>query len=115
RPDPHHLSLHDALPICYVTPLLSSDVTSTTSQDRIDVPLVSSVHGEAVLLDEEGAPLTEPRTMEPGTQELFALEGLVPGENTVTARLDPAEEQPQHDGKEGLESTDPHATEQTFS
>lgn len=102
-------------PTRYVTPRLSSDVTSTTSQDRIDVPLVSSVHGEAVLLDEEGAPLTEPRTMEPGTQELFALEGLDPGENTVTARLDPAEEQPQLDDNEELESTDPVEIELTFT
>ena len=79
------------------------------------MPLVSSVHGEAVLLDEEGAPLTEPRTMEPGTQELFALEGLDPGENTVTARLDPAEEQPQLDDNEELESTDPVEIELTFT
>src|SRR5699024_2282730 len=94
-------------PTRYVTPRLSSDITSPTSQVLFDVPLVSSAHGEAGLRDEDGEQLTDPRVMEPGTQELCAREGLDPGENTVTARLDPAEEQPQLDDNEELESTDP--------
>ena len=102
-------------PIRYITPRLSSDVTSTTAGDRIDVPLVSSVHGEAVLLDEAGEPVTEPRVLEPGIQQLFALDGLQPGENTVTARLTPAAEQPQLGEREELASTEPVEIELTFT
>ena len=102
-------------PIQYITPRLSSDVTSTTSGTRLDVPLVASVHGEAVILDEHGEEITAARTLEPGVQQLFPLEDLQPGENTFTARLTPAAEQPQLGEKEELESTDPVELELTFT
>lgn len=79
-------------PIRYVTPRLSSDVTSTTSTTQIEAPLVSSVHGEAVILDEGGQEVTEVKSVEPAVQELFELDGLQAGENTFTARLTPAKE-----------------------
>lgn len=102
-------------PTRYVTPRLTSDITSTTSGTQIDVPLVSSVHGEAVLLDEDGEEVTDTRAMEPGVQQLFALDGLHPGENTFRARLTPATEQPQFDDNEELESTEPVEIELTFT
>ena len=102
-------------PTRYVTPRLSSDVTSTTAASRIEVPLVSNIHGKATLLDENGEEVTEARTLEPATQELFELEGLQAGENTFTARLDPAEDQPQLGENEQLESTDPVEIELSFT
>src|SRR5699024_4973902 len=53
--------------------------------------------------------------MEPGTQELYALEGLDPRDYTVTSRLDAAEEQPQLDDNEEPESTVPVEIELTFT
>ena len=102
-------------PTRYVTPRLSSDVTSTTSGTQLEVPLLASVHGDAVVLDENGEEVTDTRALEPGVQELFELDDLQPGENTFTARLTPAAEQPQLEENEELDSTDPVEIDLTFT
>lgn len=102
-------------PTQYITPRLSSDVTSTTPHTEIEVPLDSNVHGEVVILDEDGEEVTEVSAVEPDAQELVTLEGLQPGENSFTARLVPDAEQPQLAENEELESTDPVEIELSFT
>ena len=102
-------------PTQHITPRLSSDVTSTTPHTELEVPLLSNVHGEAVILDEQGEEVTDSAAVEPDVQELLELDGLEPGENSFIARLTPDEEQPQFAENEELESEDPVEIELSFT
>lgn len=94
-------------PTQYIRPRLTSDVTSTTAHRELEVPLVSTVHGEAVIRDAEGAEVTETAALEPNSVETFTLTDLQPGLNEFTAELIPAQEQPQLAENQELESFDP--------
>lgn len=94
-------------PTQYIRPRLSSDVTSTTAQRELDVPLLSTVHGEAVIRDADGEEVTEAATLEPDAPEHFTVSDLQPGLNEFTAEFTPAEEQPQFAENQELESLDP--------
>lgn len=94
-------------PAQLVAPRLSADVSSTTPDREIEVPLVANVHGEAVILDDDGEPAADPAPLEPGVRAVFDLEGLQQGENRFTAVFTPDAEQPQFTERQELESTDP--------
>ncbi|MFV2145420.1 hypothetical protein [Isoptericola sp. G70] len=93
-------------PIEYVPADLQVDVTSTTPHDQIDVPLVSTMHGEGQILDAAGDVVVDGVELAPGERELVSVD-LAPGENALTARLLPDAEQPQLGEYERIESTDP--------
>lgn len=94
-------------PITYVDPTLSSDVTRTTPHDSLDVPLVSNVHGDAVIKDGDGDVVGEV-TLAPGESKEITVP-LEDGSNELTAELTPApkEEQTQLGEYEDLSSYDP--------
>ncbi|RPF27069.1 fibronectin type III domain-containing protein [Georgenia muralis] len=94
-------------PITYVDPTLSADVTRTTPHDSLDVPLVSNVHGEAVVRDGDGDVVGEV-TLAPGESREITVP-LEDGTNELTAELTPApkEEQTQLGEYEDLSSYDP--------
>ena len=102
-------------PAEYVTPELSADITSTTPDDEIEVPLVANLHGEATIVDAAGEAVTESVRLEPGVQGLLDLQGLTEGENAYTAVFTPDEEQPQFSDREELESSDPVELELSFT
>ncbi|MBO1752576.1 right-handed parallel beta-helix repeat-containing protein [Actinotalea sp. BY-33] len=91
-------------PITYVTPSLVSDVTRTTPHTSIDVPLVTNVHGEAVLRDGDGEAVGT-ATLTPGERAVVTAP-LQDGTNELVAELTPAprEEQTQLGEYEDLSS-----------
>lgn len=104
-----------APPTRYVSPTLSADVTSTTPHTELDVPLLSNVHGEAVILNADGDPVTDPLDLTPGEQQNLPLSDLQPGANDFTAQLTPATEQPQLAENTELDSYDPISRELSFT
>lgn len=102
-------------PTTYVTPTLESDVTRTTPHDEIEMPLVSNVHGEAVVLDDSGDEIGRD-TLEPGARGEVTVP-LEDGENDFTVELTPAprEEQTQLGEYEDLSSYDPFSTPLTIT
>ena len=94
-------------PITFVDPNLSSDVTRTTPHDSLDVPLVSNVHGDAVIRDGNGTIVGEV-ALAPGESQGITVP-LADGTNELTAELTPApkEEQTQLGEFEDLSSYDP--------
>ncbi|WP_413449857.1 hypothetical protein AA0Y32_04130 [Georgenia phoenicis] len=103
-------------PTTFVTPRLTADVTRTTPHRSIDVPLVANVHGEVVIADDGGTPVTGPLTLTPGERESVRLP-LRAGTNDFTATLTPAprEEQPQLGEYEDLASYAPLAVPLSFT
>ncbi|MBD5787865.1 right-handed parallel beta-helix repeat-containing protein [Cellulosimicrobium terreum] len=93
-------------PTTYIPADLRVDVTSTTPEDSIDVPLVSSMYGTGQILDADGNVVVDDVALAPGERVLVPLD-LAQGENSFTARLLPDAEQPQLDEYEAIESTDP--------
>lgn len=102
-------------PTRYLKPQLNSDITPTTPHTEIQVPAVTNVYGDVVVLDEQGQEVTETVSIEPGAQESLELSGLAPGENQFTMRLDIAEDQPQLQENEELSSTEPVELPLTFT
>ncbi|MCK0116494.1 right-handed parallel beta-helix repeat-containing protein [Isoptericola sp. S6320L] len=101
-------------PIEYVPADLQVDVTSTTPLREIEVPLVSTMHGEGQILDADGDVVVDGVDLAPGERELVTVD-LEPGENTFTARLLPDADQPQLGEYERIESTDPVDVPLTFT
>jgi hypothetical protein len=93
-------------PTEYVPVELAVDVTSTTPHHRIDLPLVTNVHGTGQILDAGGDVLVDGLALTPGARVLAGVD-LVDGTNEFTARVLPSAEQPQLGEREELESTDP--------
>lgn len=85
---------------------LSVDVTSTTPEASLDVPLVANMHGTAQVLDAAGEVVAENGAVEPGVRALLPV-SLQRGVNEFTARFIPAAEQPHLGEYERVESTDP--------
>ena len=94
-------------PVTYIDPTMSSDVTRTTPHDSLDVPLVSNVHGDAVIRDGDGDVVGEV-ALAPGESQEITVP-IEDGTNELTAELTPApkEEQPQLGEYEDLSSYDP--------
>ncbi|GII97842.1 parallel beta helix pectate lyase-like protein [Sediminihabitans luteus] len=101
-------------PTTYVPASLKVDVTSTTPEDSIDVPLVSTMYGTGQILDAAGEVVVDDVALAPGERVLVPL-ALEPGENRFTARLLPDAEQPQLGEYEAIESTDPVDVPLTFT
>ena len=93
-------------PVEYVTPELSVDVTRTTPESELAIPLVTNVYGTGQILDAAGEVVADGIALEPGEQG-FGTVALAPGENAFTARLLPSAEQPQLGEREELASLDP--------
>ncbi|ROS31352.1 parallel beta helix pectate lyase-like protein [Cellulomonas sp. PhB150] len=93
-------------PTTYIPAELRVDVTSTTPEDSIDVPLVSTMYGTGQILAADGTVVVDDVALAPGERTLVPL-ALKAGDNSFTARLLPAAEQPQLDEDEAIESTDP--------
>jgi hypothetical protein len=85
---------------------LDVDVTSTTPLRRLDVPLVTNVHGTGQILDADGTVVVDGLALTPGDRVLAGVD-LEPGLNEFTARVIPAAEQPHFGEREQLASTDP--------
>ncbi|MFP5314033.1 MAG: fibronectin type III domain-containing protein [Actinomycetes bacterium] len=94
-------------PVTYVDPTLSSDGTRTTPHSSLEVPLVSNVHGNAVIRDGGGNAVGEV-TLAPGESRELTVP-TEDGTNEFTAELTPAprEEQTQLGEYEDLSSYDP--------
>lgn len=93
-------------PTTYVPTTLDVDITSTTPERRLDIPLVASFHGTGQILDAEGRVVVDGLPLVPGQQALGTVE-LAAGQNHFTARATPGPDQPQLGEYEELESTDP--------
>ena len=97
-------------PITYIPTNLKVDVTATTPEREIALPLVADFHGTGQVLDAAGTVLVDALPLAPGDQTLATVP-LKPGENRFTARATPGPDQPQLGAYEQLESTDPVDTE----
>lgn len=98
-------------PTTYITPWVSADVTRTTPHNSLELPLLSNVHGEAVILDANGVQLAGPVDLEPNVVTGASVV-LADGANDYTVVLTPAprEEQTQLGDYEDLDSYDPVET-----
>jgi len=101
-------------PTTYVPATLDVDVTATTPENEIQVPLVANMHGTGQVLDDDGKVVVEDVALAPGERVLVPLT-LEDGENTFTARLLPDADQPQLGDHEAVESTDPVDVPLTFT
>ncbi|WP_402468651.1 right-handed parallel beta-helix repeat-containing protein [Isoptericola aurantiacus] len=93
-------------PTEYVPTNLSVDVTSTTPERQLDIPLVADFYGTGQILDAAGDVVVDGLELAPGEQALGTVD-LEPGENRFTARATPEGDQPQLGEYEELESFDP--------
>ncbi|MEG3614738.1 fibronectin type III domain-containing protein [Isoptericola haloaureus] len=93
-------------PTEYVPTNLSVDVTRTTPEQQLDVPLVADFHGTGQILDAAGDVVVDGLELVPGEQALGTVD-LEPGVNELTARATPEGDQPQLGEHEELESFDP--------
>ncbi|WP_084100881.1 carbohydrate-binding protein [Demequina sp. NBRC 110051] len=93
-------------PIEQVPTSLSVDVTATTPERSLEIPLVADFYGTGQILDASGAVVVDGLVLEPGQQSLGAV-SLEPGVNRFTARAIPGPDQPQLGEYEALESMDP--------
>ncbi|MET4157022.1 right-handed parallel beta-helix repeat-containing protein [Agromyces sp. PvR057] len=93
-------------PTEYVPATLSVDVTRTTPESSLDVPLVANMYGTGRILDASGEVVAGDVPLAPGERVLVPVE-LEPGVNELTARFLPAAEQPHLGEDEQVESTDP--------
>lgn len=96
-------------PTTYITPWVSADVTRTTPHNSLELPLLSNVHGEAVVLDADGLQLAGPVDLEPNVVTGASV-ALADGANDYTVVLTPREEQIQLGEYEDLDSYDPVET-----
>lgn len=101
-------------PITYVSMNLKVDITTTTPERELALPLVADFHGTGQVLDAAGTVIVDRLPLVPGEQALATV-ALQPGENHFTARATPAPDQPQLDERERLESTDPVDTAVTIT
>jgi hypothetical protein len=93
-------------PTEYVPATLGVDITSTTPERSIDVPLVANMYGTGQILDAAGDVVVDGIELAPGERALAPVD-LEPGVNELTARLIPDVEQPHLGEREEIESTDP--------
>ncbi|MGF6824328.1 chitodextrinase [Microbacterium sp. ZKA21] len=101
-------------PITYVPTNLKVDITATTPEREIALPLVADFHGTGQVLDAAGTVIVDALPLVPGEQALATVP-LKPGENRFTARATPGPDQPQLGEREQLESTDPVDTDVTIT
>ncbi|WP_277210935.1 carbohydrate-binding protein [Isoptericola croceus] len=101
-------------PTRYVPTTLSVDVTSTTPEHELDIPLVTNFFGTGQILDAAGEVVVDGLELEPGEQQLGTV-ALEPGVNEFTARAVPGDDQPHLREREELESTDPVETAVTVT
>lgn len=76
-------------PINYISPWITADVTRTTPHNALDVPLLSNVHGEAVVVDSDGRQIAGPVSLKPNVVSETTVE-LADGRNDYTIVLTPA-------------------------
>ncbi|WP_404431078.1 right-handed parallel beta-helix repeat-containing protein [Microbacterium lacus] len=93
-------------PMVPVAAALSVDVTTTTPESSLDIPLVSNMFGTGQILDASGAVIVDGIALAPGDRTLVPV-SLNPGENALTVRLLPSAEQPHLDEREQIASTEP--------
>ncbi|WP_435736391.1 carbohydrate-binding protein [Cellulosimicrobium sp. PMB13] len=93
-------------PTEYVPATLGVDITSTTPERSLDVPLVANMHGTGQILDAAGQVVVDGIELAPG-ERVLAPVALEDGVNELTARLLPDAEQPHLGEREEIESTDP--------
>lgn len=93
-------------PTEYVPATLGVDVTSTTPERSLDVPLVANMYGTGQVLDAAGDVVVDDIALAPGERALATV-SLEDGVNELTARLLPDAEQPHLGEREQIESTDP--------
>ena len=101
-------------PITSVPTNLKVDITATTPERTIALPLVADFQGTGQVLDAAGAVIVDALPLVPGEQALATV-ALKPGENRFTARATPGPDQPQLGEHEQLESTDPVDTAVTIT
>ena len=93
-------------PTEYVPTNLSVDVTSTTPEQQLDIPLVADFYGTGQILDAAGDVVVDGLELTPGEQALGTVD-LESGVNEFTARATPEGNQPQLGEYEELESFEP--------
>ncbi|GAA1993507.1 hypothetical protein GCM10009718_34030 [Isoptericola halotolerans] len=101
-------------PTRYVPTTLSVDVTPTTPESELDLPLVTNFYGTGQILDADGDVVVDGLELEPGEQQLGTV-ALEAGVNEFTARAVPGDDQPHLREREELESTDPVETAVTIT
>ncbi|WP_454043445.1 carbohydrate-binding protein [Cellulosimicrobium sp. Marseille-Q8652] len=92
-------------PTEYVPAELAVDITSTTPERSLEVPLVSTMYGTGQILDAAGEVVVDGIELVPGERALATV-ALEDGVNELTARLLPDAEQPHLGEREEIESTD---------
>ncbi|MFV0285840.1 MAG: carbohydrate-binding protein, partial [Demequina sp.] len=101
-------------PIEQVSTSLKVDVTSTTPERELDIPLVADFYGTGQILDADGDVVVDGLALVPGERALGTV-SLDAGENRFTARAIPDVDQPQLDEFEELASMDPVDEEVTVT
>jgi hypothetical protein len=93
-------------PTEYIPATLAVDVTTTTPEAHLEVPMVSNMYGTGQILNAAGEVIVDGVALAPGERALAPVD-LEPGANEFTVRLLPAAEQPQLGEHEAIASTDP--------